>query len=121
MKTFKHAGILATFAVVAFGGFAGNAMAAGAEKQCLACHNIEKGAPAKVGPNLFGVIGRKAGQMAGFKYSDGLKNSGITWTEENLRKWMNDAPAMVKGTRMPKLKMAGANADEIIAFLKSKR
>ena len=46
------------------------------------------------------LVGRKAGSVAGYNYSEANKNSGITWTEENLKKYLHDPKAMVPGTKM---------------------
>ena len=63
------------------------------------CHSLEKGING-VGPSLFGVIGRKAGSEAGFAYSAALKNSGIVWTDDNLKEWIAGPQKMVPGTMM---------------------
>ncbi len=70
-------------------------------KKCAICHNNTKGAPAKIGPNLFGVTGRKAGTFAGFSYSPAMKNSGITWTDDKIAAYANDPQKTVPGNRMP--------------------
>lgn len=67
---------------------------------CAICHTQVTGARA-YGPTLNGVAGRAAGSAAGFPYSDALKKSGLTWTDENLRKWIADPSHMVSGTLMP--------------------
>ena len=66
-------------------------------QQCKSCHTVEKGGPSPLGPNLFGVIGRKAGSAAGFASSDGMKNSGITWDEASLADYLKDPKAKVPG------------------------
>ena len=68
--------------------------------KCLACHAIGEDAKNKVGPELNGLDGRKAGSVAGFNYSDANKNSGITWNEANFKKYIDNPAAMVPGTRM---------------------
>ena len=94
---------------------------AGAEFKCKTCHNYERGAGTKIGPNLFGVVGRAAGMVSAFKYSEGVANSDIKWTEENLREWIADSKEMIEGTKMPALNMTGVKADEVIAFLNTLR
>lgn len=87
---------------------------------CAACHTIEKGATNGAGPNLFGVVGRAAGAVTGFAYSDALKSSGITWTVANLDSYIADPAAKIPGTTM----VAGAIAEPakreaVIAYLES--
>jgi cytochrome c len=68
--------------------------------RCAACHTDAKGAPNGVGPNLFGVLGRKAASRPDFSYSGALKSSGIVWTNQKLDPWIADPMQVVPGTRM---------------------
>jgi cytochrome c len=83
---------------------------------CSACHTILGDG---LGPDLHGIFGQKAAQIPGFKYSDALKNSGLTWDETTLRAFIADPQAAVKGTTMafPGYK-AAADLDNLIAYLK---
>jgi cytochrome c len=85
---------------------------------CKACHNFEKNG---VGPDLKGVVGRKAGTYEGYSYSAALKGSGLTWDEANLHEWLKDPKAKVPGTKMvfPGIK-DDKKVDDVIAYLKSK-
>jgi len=69
-------------------------------KNCQTCHTIEKGAGVRQGPPLWGVIGRKAGSVPGFTYSDGLKASGIVWTPEKIDAWITFPKKLVRDTFM---------------------
>lgn len=91
--------------------------------RCRVCHTVEKGEPNRVGPNLFGVVGRAAGTVAGFAYSDAMKNSKLTWTDENLEKYIQDPPGTVPGNKMNLAKGAvnKQSAEDLIAFLKTKK
>ena len=68
--------------------------------QCKACHDVEAGLPHKVGPNLHGIFGRRAGTAAGFKYTDAMVKSGIVWTPESMDAWLRQPGAMVQGNGM---------------------
>jgi cytochrome c len=87
-------------------------------KKCQTCHDA-KAEKNKVGPYLKGVVGRKAGSAEGFKYSDAMKNSGITWTEDNLATYLKDPKGFIKGNKMA---FAGLKKDDevadLIAYLK---
>jgi cytochrome c len=67
---------------------------------CKGCHDLEAGVPHKVGPNLHGVVGRRAGASEGFRYSEALVQSGIVWTPETLDNFLRQPGAMVRGNGM---------------------
>ena len=68
--------------------------------KCMACHSIGEGAKNKVGPELNGLDGRKAGSAPDYNYSEANKNSGITWNEANFKEYIKDPKAKVPGTKM---------------------
>jgi len=69
-------------------------------KKCLVCHAIGPGAKNKIGPELNGLDGRKAGTVPDYSYSDANKNSGIVWNEANFKEYIKDPRAKVPGTKM---------------------
>jgi cytochrome c len=69
-------------------------------KVCQSCHSFEKGGVAKVGPPLWGVVGRPVASIAGFSYSDGLKKLGGDWTYEEIYKFITKPKVDVPGTKM---------------------
>jgi cytochrome c len=68
--------------------------------KCIACHAIGEGAKNKVGPELNGLDGRKAGTVPDYSYSEANKNSGITWSEAVFKEYIRDPKAKVPGTKM---------------------
>jgi cytochrome c len=68
--------------------------------KCMACHAIGEGAKNKVGPELNGLDGRKAGTAPEYTYSDANKNSGITWSESEFKEYIKDPKAKIPGTKM---------------------
>jgi cytochrome c len=89
-------------------------------KQCEICHNFSKGQGPKVGPDLYGVVGRKIASVEGFNYSSALKAKTGTWTFDALNTWLTNPRADVPGTNMT---FAGVTSDhqraDIIAYLNS--
>jgi cytochrome c len=69
-------------------------------KVCATCHSFEKGAAAKVGPDLYGVVGRPKGSAAGFSYSDAMKAKGGDWTFADLDSFITSPKTFVSGTKM---------------------
>lgn len=86
-------------------------------EECIACHSPEPGVN-NVGPALRGVLGRKAGEGAEFRYSPAMKRSGITWSRESLSGFIADPQKMVPGNRMPYSGMPDAkDRADLIAYL----
>lgn len=85
--------------------------------QCSACHTLQAGVN-RVGPSLHGIIGRKAGSVAGFRYSDANKNSGKTWTEQEMFTYLENPRAAIPGTIMafPGLRKAEDRVN-VIAYI----
>jgi cytochrome c len=84
------------------------------DDRCSGCHVI---GAAGQGPNLAGVVGRKAGAVAGFPYTAALKGSGLTWTPANLDRWLAGPQKVVPGTAMTVEVPAAAERRELIAYL----
>ena len=89
---------------------------------CQTCHSTREGDPHRVGPNLHGVFGAKAGTRPGFNYSDAMKESGLTWTRDRLDAFLAAPRNVVPGTKMV---MAGprdaAKRKEIVDYLATLR
>lgn len=89
--------------------------------QCKACHTVQAGQN-RVGPHLAGVVGRKAAAVEGFAYSDPMKKSDLTWTPENLDKYLADPKGFIPGNKMA---FAGLKKPEdranVIAYLQAQK
>ena len=93
--------------------------------KCGICHQVGPGAKTLVGPELNGIVGRKAASVADYPYSPGMKKlgeEGFTWTDEHIDKWIADPKAMIADSPMalafPGIPDAAERAD-IIAYLKT--
>jgi cytochrome c len=92
---------LAAFCVLATAAQAGDAVKGKTVFQrCAICHRVDKGGGNGLGPNLFGVFGRKAGTAAGFSYSAAMKSSGLTWSADKLSAYIEHPAKVVPGNRM---------------------
>jgi cytochrome c len=89
-------------------------------RQCASCHTIEAGVN-RVGPSLHAIIGRAAGSVPGFRYSDANKSSGITWTEQEMFAYLENPRGKIPGTTMAfvGLRKPQDRAD-VIAYLQEK-
>jgi len=67
---------------------------------CTACHSADPADGNRIGPNLAGVVGAKAGGQPGYNYSDALKSSGIVWTPDQLDRFIQNPRGLVPGTKM---------------------
>jgi cytochrome c len=120
-RTTTHSSLLA-LAGAAFAAAFAPAAAADADhgkalyQTCIACHTEKSDA---IGPSLKGVFDRKSAALDDYRYSNAMKRANLTWDEANLRDYIVDPQAQVKGNRMP---FAGVrnpkDADDLVAFLK---
>ena len=86
------------------------------ETRCSACHSI---AANRIGPMHRGVVGRKAGTVAGFDYLPALKRARIVWNAPSLDRWLTNPPVMVPGTRMGIRVPDAKDRADIIAYLRA--
>jgi cytochrome c len=98
---------------------AGNAATGAALfNRCALCHSATKGGGNKIGPNLFGVVGRKAGTYPGFSYSAAMKKSGFVWTPARLDAYLAAPQQVVPGNSMPFAGIADApQRADLVAYL----
>jgi cytochrome c len=85
---------------------------------CEACHSIDEN---DLGPRHRGVVGRLAGSVADYAYSAAVKNSGLTWDEPTLDRWLTNPSALVPGTKMFFQISDAQDRADIIAFLKDQK
>lgn len=93
--------VIAAVALLPFAARAEGDAAAGKTvfSQCAICHSPKQGEN-RIGPSLFGVVGRPAHSEAGFAYSDAMKKHDVTWTEAELNTYLTDPRKIVPGTKM---------------------
>jgi cytochrome c len=88
-------------------------------ERCGACHDWSKGGPNKIGPNLYGVVGRPKAMHPGFDYSPAMKAKGGNWTYAELFNFLRQPPAFVPGTKMSFAGLPRASDRlNVIAFLR---
>jgi cytochrome c len=89
-------------------------------QKCASCHTVTPDlAHGLLGPNLVGVVGRTAGTAAAWDFSPALKESKVTWTEENLDKWLTDSTAFVPRAQMDLKVPSRIEREDVIAYLKT--
>jgi cytochrome c len=84
---------------------------------CAACHTER---PDALGPSLKGIVGRKSASLEDFRYSNAMKRASLVWNEANLREYLTDPQAKVKGNRMPFSGFSNPNdVNDVIAYLQT--
>ena len=68
--------------------------------KCKVCHLLEEVGINRIGPNLFGIVGRTSGTLTDFKYSKAMRKAGITWSENTLARYLVKPKNFVPGTKM---------------------
>ena len=89
-------------------------------ENCAVCHSFARGEPNKIGPNLFGVVGKMSGAATGYMYSPAMTNAKLTWDNANLNAFLAGPQKKVPGTKMgfPGFSDPSEQAD-VIAYLAS--
>jgi cytochrome c len=86
------------------------------QRQCASCHIDTAEGARRLGPTLFGIVGRKTGAVEGFRYTEANRNAGWVWTTERLDEYLKNPRAMIPGTNMA---FAGVRSDKDRADLVS--
>jgi cytochrome c len=92
-------------------------------RQCAICHTIDKGGDHRLGPNLFGIVGRRAGTAPGFKYTNAFRTvATFEWNEGLLGPWIALPAVMVPGTAMGVFPgVSDRDKDDIVAYLAAQK
>jgi cytochrome c len=92
-------------------------------RQCAICHTIDKGGENRLGPNLFGIVGRRAGTVPNFRYTNAFRNTAnFEWTEGLLGPWISLPATMVPGTSMGVFPgVSDRDKDDIVAYLAAQK
>jgi cytochrome c len=85
-------------------------------QQCGICHSTEPG-EAKLGPSLFGIVGRKAASVPGFRYTPAMQKLDVSWTPEQLNTWLENPSKMASGTAMAFNLANEKDRQDVIAYL----
>jgi cytochrome c len=93
------------------------------KKSCGTCHVATADGGKRQGPNLFGVVGRKAGEVAEFKYSEAFAkgSGGIVWDDRTLDRWLADPQSVIPGAIMPYKQADPDKRRLVIEYLKTRR
>ncbi|MDB5571838.1 MAG: cycA [Hyphomicrobiales bacterium] len=121
MKQIAVAAAAVASLFIAVGSASAQDVAAGEKSfaKCRACHQVGETAKNGVGPKLNGLIGRTAGTVEGYNYSEANKKSGITWTEAEFKDYIKKPAAKIPGTKMAFAGIANEKEiDDLTAFLK---
>lgn len=124
MRSLKILGLVPLLLIILQPAFADDAMERGAElfKKCAACHSLNPDSN-RTGPSLYNIVGKKAGQMEGYRYSNAMREQaeeGLVWTEENLHTFIEKPRRLIRMTKMsyPGLKDEADRA-AVIEYLKA--
>jgi cytochrome c len=92
-------------------------------RQCAICHTIDKDGENRLGPNLFGIVGKRAGTAPGFKYTNAFRNTAtFEWTEGLLGPWIALPAVMVPGTAMGVFPgVSDRDKDDIVAYVAAQK